>query len=154
MSHNPRHAVGITGLSHDFIRTTTVAITNAQVKTLPTTSIQLVPAHGSGKAVLPLAVIANRSFAAAAYTNIDGAATLTFGTADVDQVDPITSTAITTFLGGTATVLAYLPLSGAKIEDNAALVLRGSNAAAGAFTGGNAANALTVTVLFTVVDLV
>jgi hypothetical protein len=155
---NPRQAVGVTGPAENIIRAATVTLTNAQIKTLPTTAVEIIPAPGANKAIVPLIVLAYRSFGTA-YTNIDADGTLTFGTTDVAQCPAIANvdggaTALTTFLGDTAGMPLYLPsATGSSAVENAACVLRSDNGEAGAFTGGAAGNSLQVTVLYTIVDI-
>lgn len=71
--------------------TSTTTITNAQVKTLPTSYVQLLAAPGSGKMIFPFWVMLNKSFSGGDYTNVNANGYLEF-----------------TYDGG-ATVLEYIP---------------------------------------------
>ena len=150
---------------------TTTTLTDAQVKALPTTSVTVVAASGAGSAILPLFVHLHCA-AAADYTNIDAGCVMElnngagFGTLDQalassvsgllapgDPADPLNAFVSTTQRQRGATVTAGLANIYDSDIDNKPLILRVTNGAAGNFTGGDAANVLTVTTYYVVVPV-
>lgn len=155
------------------IRKSIVTLTDAQIKALPTTSIELVAAPGSGSRILFLFADLNINAAAGAYTNIsndgyiyigNGAADATSGYIANDNTLTSPITYLTSFLSANHKI-AYLQqwqsmreqndwgLLGAPYlfsgYDNATLELFAINAA-GNYTGGNAANSLIVSVYYVI----
>jgi hypothetical protein len=143
----------------------TVTLTNAQIKALPTTWPELVPALGAGKAISFISAIAWLDAMAGAYTNVDASATLQVCIASVGSTVP---DSVPDLLGDDSDVYAmdFVPtlfVSGGLVTsnsyysrstvDNVPVQLVGSNASNGDFTGGNPANTLKVTVLYSVIDL-
>lgn len=149
-----------------------VTLTDAQIKALPTTGIQIVAAPGAGKIIRPFKTFLDTNTSAGAYTNLadGGFITIETGGNGLGQVignNAATSNSELTDLLGVASqrgqdvdqsyqdyqatfdgVYSYsFALSG---PTNGALTIRAYNAAAGNFTGGNAANTLKVTVLYLV----
>lgn len=149
------------GATEQTVLSRTVTLTNAQIKALPTTGIELVPAPGAGKMILPLDGVASFS-GSSAYTNVHADASLnvmwtgfnahrwaafsllTFG---ADGVLPLNS--VNNSVDPIGTSDAEVPSE----FDNASLKISASNPGLGDFTGGHASNTLKVTLLYTVVDL-
>lgn len=173
MSHNPRHSIGITGPAENILRTATVTLTDAQIKSLATGEVDLVPAPGAGKMNVLLFAVAKIALAAS-YTNVDALAFIGIGpsggavSSTLIDVSPyltdfgsvpnsllhfepqvITTTAALdtpTYARGYSNIVAA--------EENLALTIKGDNNGDGAFTGGDAANTMTITVVYVVIDLV
>lgn len=155
--------------SSDSVLTRTVTLTDAQIKTLPT-RVAIIPAPGAGKVLLPLSTALYFDWTAN-YTNIAGTAKLRLeydSQTDAScRLDQATWSAVTGLLSSSEDTVAFLP---ALVEGeaggsntgpwnlaadlvNQGLVIYLFNAGAGALTGGNAANTLKVTVLYTVVSV-
>ncbi len=148
-------------------------LTDAQIKALPTTAIEIVPAPSVGKAlvfhsglyILNLAQI---------YTNLDAAAyaSLRHIAAGPLLTNPaplgdsnFLDTGVGIFVGWMTTKVStnYVPIStfpvieavgyaSANVE-NKPFLLVGDNNGGGDFTGGDATNTLTVSVFYVIVDL-
>jgi hypothetical protein len=137
----------------------TVTLTNAQIKALPSTDVEIVPAPGTGKVIQYVSVRASIDASAGDYTNVHADANF-----------------FLQYVGGTAFTLAaedfwYHPggpaLSGYFQSDesvgpglynlsdyeNRAIATNANNSGQGDFTGGNAANSLTITVWYGVMDI-
>lgn len=168
-------ATGATGPSAGIL-SATVTLTDAQIKALPTTPVQLVAAPGAGFALVLLDAILVLDAQAGAYTNIDpddaelgvvldptDGASIVLANNSADGLDNLSgfldSAALrwTRLLGGGLKVAPSAPEDVFATEmdftEDAALLLRALNAAAGDFTGGNAANAMQVIVSYRVVTL-
>lgn len=153
----------------------TVTIPHADILTLPTTPVELIPAPGVGKRIVPIQWDLFGDFSAGAYTNIVPAsfAYLVSRLGGIDYssylADDLTVyiSEFNDFFTTAAKVhasldvwnltdpswgsLAYGEPAGATLQ-NAALDLFAANGSAGNLTGGNAANTLTVRVLYLVVE--
>lgn len=154
-------------------------LTDAQIKALPTTPITLIAAPGSGKAIVPIHAVLYTKTSAGAYTNINAAGVLQVrfdsthqGLSYVPNDVAITNgsaTLLTDLLGTTTNTRAVLlpEVSTENVDDwgpvpivnasagftNAALVIDIDNSGSGVLTGGNAANSLTVFILYSVVTV-
>jgi hypothetical protein len=154
------------------IRLVTVVLTDAQVKALGAgTPVTVVVQAGAGIAIFPLFGCLTSSFAAGGYTNINAAGWLVVWVPEAQALSFLVNdaaitngskTRLTDFLGAT-TPQRYTLNQWANTEglsdwgpmadpvartatDNVTLVIQADNAGSGAFTGGNSANTLTVTV--------
>lgn len=142
----------------------TVELTDAQIKALPTTPVQVVGAPGSGKAIVLISAVLS-TVIAVDYTNFDGTFSvlrLNYGSGDA-SINAVAEELLTGVGAGSVVVLGSQAYTdGSTIfassngpGDNLALtiVAANGNPSAGNFTGGNAANTLTVTVFYTTVDV-
>lgn len=159
------------------IRLLTTTLTDAQVKALPTTPVTLVAAAGADTFLHVLTAFVRVDTSNNGYGNIDGSAYLivTYTGEDAGAAqglianggDATDLTNLLTSFDNTSAVLepytvatvdaaankvvpALLSMSDAV---NKGLIIKASNGVAGNWTGGNAANEMSVTVLYTVVDL-
>lgn len=145
-------------LPDSIVATATITLTDAQIKALPTTGIEIVPAPGAGRVLRPYLALIISNFATV-YTNLDAGnlgMVIDDGAGDVTDYCSMTGMmnsttrkvasmgpySVTDDASGNG-VVPRLNLTGAE---NSPLTLFASNAAAGNLTGGNAANTLKVIV--------
>lgn len=146
-------------------------LNDAQIKALPTTPFEVVPAPGPGYFSLPLSANLHLEWVAD-YTNIDGSAFLFIDDAPGDQFitnlsEAVSSASLSGLLANGENSNAILPplplidtgalfgLSGFPDTDllNQALRIHVNNGASGNFTGGNVNNVLRVTVLYSIIRI-
>lgn len=161
-------------LSGDSVETATVELTNAQIKALPTTGIEIVAAQGPGKLIVPVITVLHVDTAAGAYTNVSGDASsfarLWYGVNDFASLRTDRGLAgfdlTSVFVNGRVTVFSPMLLVGTSSPPaivapdiyagsdiiNEPIVLKVNNTD-GDFTGGNAANSMQVVCNYIVVDL-
>lgn len=149
----------------------TVNLTNAQIKNLPTDGFEIVPTPGAGSMLNFQFGVCIADVLLGEYTNIDATAHGWFGTQVAVSVDcPESAGEITNWIGSSTWIAAvcfspFLRVN-AVIEQMQAASVRNitdyedrpikffiSNGAAGNLTGGNAANTLKITVLYTIIDV-
>lgn len=152
---------------------TTVTVTNAEMLTLPTTPVSLVPAPGAAFQLVPLLVDVRGNTTGGAYTNIDpdGWIVLAFNGTDIwsnylTNDSTIGYTFLSTTLGAAGDFcFQFVPFTLAEpifgwgnlvdprgnVEPNQPLVLTSENFGSGNFTGGHSANLLVLTTYYTVV---
>jgi hypothetical protein len=143
-----------------------VTLTDAQIKALPTTFIEVVPAPGVGKKILFLWGNMNFYFTAGAYTTVDAVIQIAYGEWQAGASSYVedncfqatnSSATLTPFLRVYVAPsiwvgdLFVIPRAFNTVE-NLPLKVVGYNDS-GDYTGGNAANTLEVTVYYVVVDL-
>jgi hypothetical protein len=144
-----------------------IVLTDAQIKALPTTPIEIFSALGENKAVNIFAAVIRCDFSAGAYTNVDASyVDLSLQPANLPMLvkDPASSINLIPF--ETADIKNYLISGQFTVNGGYNLALPFSEGIfnnypvslwctneAGNFTGGNAANTLSVTVLYSIVDL-
>lgn len=165
---------GATGL-----KATEVTLTDADIKALPTTPFEIVPAPGAGKAILPVRMTLFFKSGATAYTNIDpdlAEVAIEFG-GEVsglmgnDSSLGVPLTMVTAFFGSTGGLLKvftwpYQDDRGAANQwgiltyewayadiENLPLLLSFNNNGAGDLTGGDAANEMVARTLYEEVEL-
>lgn len=154
-----------------------VYLSNAQIKALPTTPIIAVPAPGAGYGLVFLLAYLTLNRTAGAYTNIDADAFIIVAFSEADAISsylandatttPVLS-AVTDLLSTNATSYVtfspYTQVVGPDASDwgntgytfptpqlNTALILSCVNGGSGNFTGGNAANFGVLTTYYAVV---
>ena len=143
-------------------------LTDAQIKALPTTEVEILPAPGVNRVIIPLYAVASITWTAN-YTNINANSTLhlkinTFY--PFAYLDEANGGGVTGFLAQSAdSIMFSSPISRQEsgrimAEDlptsevmNQPLGIRANNAGSGDFTGGNASNIMKVTVYYVIVDL-
>jgi hypothetical protein len=145
----------------------TVTLTDAQIKTLPTTQdVLIVEAQGASTIIVPIQTVVV-SHIVSTYTNVDSAAYYSMAFEDDWEVGQVTGTSSDS--GGVNDILnsnevafihggASIPAApgGAFVIDrldvddteNKGFYFHLQNAAAGNFTGGNAGNTLTIGVSY------
>lgn len=152
----------------------TVELTDAQIKTLTTVPVVIVPAtevlNYSGlptKLPLPLAFTVSLNTLAGAYTNLDGAAfyVLAIGSdwslngMESDQNQMASLQNVIRIIGVAnsfrrellSDMIGPLAIQNGGLQDNALAIALHN--ASGEVTGGNPANSMKVTVLYTVLDV-
>lgn len=146
----------------------TVTLTDAQIKALPTTPVEIIPALGQGKRILWLGGDVVLDTSAGAYDPPDAGAfwQLCYLTSPFQQeasglisvgamADPGVFEAPVPPLGSYNAAEGYLAggLTGADAIDNVGLGIADMYNGVPNYTGGNAANTLKVTVLYTIIDV-
>jgi hypothetical protein len=156
----------------DQLKRVSVTLTDAQIKALPTTPANLVAAPGAGKAILPLSGFALvKTPGYVGYANLDATSPGFYvewfeGGSSSDPLMFGPRTQVQELIAGDwpAVIYPLEPVNATNdtkktygLDDapgiNAALRLRIPNAAAGNFTGGDAANSMIVTLLYVIVDV-
>lgn len=144
-----------------------VTLTNAQIKALPTTPVEIVAAQGSGKVIVPVIATAYINTSGGAYTGVTDASIVLIDN-NSDYLSSVTK--IQSPLGSPAANFIIIPcpymstgsatFSGITISDqnfslpdNQSLSIKDDWGGLSNYGGGNAANTLKVTVYYLVVDL-
>ncbi len=151
----------------------TVTLTNDQIKALPTTAVEIVPAPGAGKWLQFVRAIWQLDPRGGAYTNLDATLRIDFlagsgnqiatpykeadngALADDSGIHGIGFGPITNVAGSAAGPGAVwmFELSGGSSAVNIPIMLKAANGTLGNLTGGHASNTLTVTAYYVIVDL-
>ena len=151
----------------DMLKKATFALTNADLIASSGANIELIPAPGANKILLPLALILNWDFAAGAYANFDPDSTINFqwggsgialpciSTNDIYPDDSGPDSLTTAQMSGPDDALGNTPnyLGDPNNRVNQPLNINFPASLGGPITGGNAANFLRGTVLYTILDL-
>lgn len=143
-------------LIESMIQLKTLTLTNAQIKALPTTPIEAIPAPGPGKQVVPWLAFC-RLDSGGAYTNFDMSTLLAL--AYEESSNSILATSAPDLLLGSSVDynLQLAPASGTGDVDavvvDAPVMLKFANGSSGNLTGGNAANALTIQIYYGTIDV-
>lgn len=132
-----------------------VTLTDAQIKALPTTPIELIAAPGAGKMISVLFINWKIDVTAGIYTNLGNTWDLRYGTASSGNTPPSSA-----YLEDNSNVWVsqmYPDVSeepqNISVFNNKNLNLFYDNLGGGNLTGGNAANTLKIIVYYVVVDL-
>lgn len=164
----PRATGLAAALTEGIVRSITVTLTDAQIKALPTTAIEILPDSGPGFLVFAVGGFIRANTNAGAYTNIDAAAWVRIRETQDNMMvlSPVeeaasgvsdllgTGSIMTVLLGPRQGVLGASSLGFAIADtESAGIDIRASNGAAGNLTGGHPDNSMTVTVIYTVVAL-
>lgn len=145
-----------------------VTLTDAQIKALPTTGIEIVPAQGAGKGIVPITWVIKPTLVAG-YMNIDAFSTMRFAWVlggSSSGIDPGFTEEFggnvidllqngVTFLGSPYINVDFgntvVKPKSMQTFDNAWIRFMASNS--GNFTGGDAANILKIIMLYMTIDL-
>jgi hypothetical protein len=156
-------------LQSPVVLSATVTLTDAEIKALPTTYKQIVPAPGAGKMLNFISSIINLDATAGAYTNIITDGLLFVGHDDYlseascfanmptgasKNISSLTASTISnsTYAGYLGYAIAVINNYSFTDLENKPLKLHAINTE-GDFTGGNAANTLQITVYYTITDI-
>lgn len=151
------------GTNVQTVYSTSVTLTDAQIKALPDTDVDLVGAPGAGKLLQYKGAVWDISPSGGAYTNED-AFEIATKIGDYGVAAGYIESAQGYFGGDTRTFLDIPPnydsgggfgIAGFADETsiNQPIKLTASNAAAGSLTGGHADNYLDVTVFYSIIDV-
>jgi len=161
------------------LRKATVTLTDAQIKALPTTGIELVQAPGDLKLINPISMVLHLADWTADYSNIHASSIISavLGSAGAvflpirelvvsgvssllagggpDGTVAFSMLKFNAIAGGTYSQTGFAALTGPYESDvvNQALSLTCNNQGSGNFTDGNAAQSLRVTTYYTIVDV-
>jgi len=134
-----------------------LTLTDAQIKALPSTPIEIVGAPGAGRANLMLRAVFSPSLVSP-YTGIDTDNTL--GIDNVEVNHSVINNAVDSILNLGYAYVALPGLAGittpipkASFENLPLRVFVSQDDTGLAYTGGNAANTLTVSVIYTVINV-
>ena len=158
-----RFVPGAGGGGGGFLRQATVSLTDAQIKALPTTPVEIIAAPGAGYAVmlLPhwLGSVLQLDTTPGAYTNVSATAAVRFngqvgfiewlGLDDLLTygADAVMYPSVINFGAGGGTVQET------ALAENSAITVDANNDGQGNFTGGHASNELTLSLVYLVLDL-
>lgn len=144
--------------SNDLLKSYRTTIKHAQILTLPTTSIEVVPAQGVNRAIIPMLATLQLVWVAD-YTNIDATAfmivRLVSGPTDLEQFSEGLGD-LSGLLAAGASAFSFMAPennTGNSLPNNSPLNLFLNNALSGDLTGGDPGNRLIVTVFYNVVTL-
>lgn len=150
------------------IRKKTVTLTDAQIKALPTTAVEIVPAPGAGRMIRVVSTTIWCDTTLGAYTNLADQGYITLAVNGQEYFSYLVNdtgesiTQLSSLLAGETLVSKALlensqinawgvePLALPDVENGAVTLVADND---GDFTGGHADNYLKVTVLYTIIDV-
>lgn len=156
---------------HVLLNQATVTLTDAQIKALPTTPIEIVPAPGANRVTVVDQWVVRLNTLAGGYTNTTNAGWyLCYAVGGVVAAsfillgNNLAAMSDTLCLNGLPQITITAGISGAdgylwgtqlvaNYGANSAIVVRDDYASSGNYTGGHASNSAVVTVLYTVYDV-
>ena len=162
MGYEPRLAVS-TDTEIVPVRSKTVILTDAQIKALPTTAIELVAAPGASKFIFLQSALIVSNCQAGTYISGDFAGgslgfsvvnSVSFSLLEGDLESLLTDTSqlgTVWFQGNHATAKVAAPKAMGDTVNQPLTLVAGNGS--GNYTGGNAANTLKVTVLYVIMDV-
>lgn len=147
--------------------TTTVTLTNAQIKTLPTTPVEIVAAPGMGKVLFPQSAFLYAYYAdPGGYDNVNASSKIAWSGEPTDLAPAIAETRSDLLLQNGQDISTMLPfyfdITGGSPKPQGGFIdpiltgplkILATNATDGNFTGGNADNTLRVTVVYRVIPV-
>ena len=161
ISIDPNQSIG------GIVYTKTITLTDAQIKALPTTAIEIIAAPDAGKVILPLYFFAHIN-AAVEYTNTDAdtVGVIGWGDSSGTVMDALAYMRSNVFivsgetrsfggLLGRVSTNAYDLLEAADSHQDIsakAIVITSYNGG-GNLTGGDAANTLKISISYTIIDI-
>lgn len=136
-----------------------IILTDAQIKALPSAPITLVPAPGVGKIIYYLNGAWRLDNVAGAYTNVNslGVAlqvdTITAG--DAAQIETYLANEDTSpyIFSANSTNAIWEAVLQSDLENKPLILTVTNGAPGGDFTGGNAANTLSITIYYVIIDV-
>jgi hypothetical protein len=159
------------GFSVQTVYSASVTLTDAQIKALPTTGVEVVPAPGAGKAILCQSAVLDYDISVAYTADTDASVSIyRAGTSSNATFLGLTQPV----LGGTGRYFMMLPgparaiiadtgtfaytahidqLTTIENMENKGLVVQDREGGVADYTGGDAANTLTVTVYYSIFDV-
>lgn len=140
-------------------------LTDAMIKTLPTVGVEVAPAPGANKIIIPIAAFGMINYVGDAYINTDPSVMLLLGPSAMSGISPISAYAERVYFQ-VPIPWSVQPSSGAwsgkviseaaQFDDsaiNAPLILKDEFPGGSNYTGGNPGNTMEVTVFYSIVDL-
>jgi hypothetical protein len=138
------------------VRKKTVTLTDAEIKALPTTFKDVLPAQGATSLIVPMCFVMTLDSLAGAYGNINSPILLeVMGSPSGNLYNPVSLATLSGFFNDDQEAQIIQPINtqinGGYDIRNDKLMIRVSNGELGNFTGGHANNSATFTTFYSVV---